>query len=62
MSLPEIKGPKELQRPWVSYEYADPAQEALTSGQKILLRMGPDDRRALKAKLADFRRRITTAR
>lgn len=59
VGLPAIKGPKELQRPWVSYEYADPALESLTSGQRILLRMGPDNRRALKAKLADFRRRIT---
>ncbi|MDH2239659.1 DUF3014 domain-containing protein [Pigmentiphaga sp. GD03639] len=59
VNLPEVKGPKELQRPWVSYEYSDPALESLTSGQKILLRMGPDNRRALKAKLADFRRHVT---
>lgn len=59
VNLPEVKGPKELQRPWVSYEFSDPALESLTSGQKILLRMGPDNRRALKAKLADFRRQVT---
>jgi len=59
VNLPEVKGPKELQRPWVSYEFSDPALESLTSGQKMLLRMGPDNRRALKAKLADFRRQVT---
>ncbi|OVZ64921.1 hypothetical protein CDO44_01600 [Pigmentiphaga sp. NML080357] len=58
VNLPAVKGPKELQRPWVRYEYSDPSLESLTSGQKLLLRMGPDNRRALKAKLADFRRRI----
>jgi hypothetical protein len=39
----------------VRYEYADPSLEALTAGQKILLRSGPVNERRLKAKLAEFR-------
>ena len=27
------------ERPWVRYEYADPGLQALSSGQKILLRV-----------------------
>jgi hypothetical protein len=33
------------------YEFADPALEALSTGQKILLRMGPQSAQKLKAKL-----------
>ncbi|MDX3906115.1 MAG: DUF3014 domain-containing protein [Pigmentiphaga sp.] len=58
VDLPEVKGPKELQRPWARYQYSDPSLEALPAGQKILLRMGPENRRALKAKLAELRRHI----
>ncbi|VCU68425.1 hypothetical protein PIGHUM_00476 [Pigmentiphaga humi] len=61
LALPEVKGPHELRRPWIRYEYADPALESLTSGQKMLLRMGPDNRRALKAKLVDIRRLVRDA-
>jgi hypothetical protein len=40
------------------YLFEDPALEARSSGQKILLRVGPDHARKLKAKLADIRQRI----
>jgi hypothetical protein len=39
----------------VRYEFADPALESLTSGQKILLRVGPVNERRLKEKLAQIR-------
>lgn len=45
-------------RPWVRYEFADPKLEALSSGQKILLRMGPDNRARAKALLRDLRGRV----
>lgn len=38
---PTVEGPVELVRPHVMYEYADPDLEALSSGQKLLIRMGP---------------------
>jgi hypothetical protein len=39
----------------VQYEYADPKLEALTAGQKVLVRMGPDNARAVKTKLRELR-------
>ena len=45
-------------RPWVRYEFADPKLEALSSGQKILLRMGPANRTRAKALLRDLRGRV----
>lgn len=56
--LPEIKGPLQPERPWVLYEFDDPALESLSSGQKMLLRMGPVNERRLKHKLAELRRQI----
>ncbi|WP_343593364.1 DUF3014 domain-containing protein [Paracidovorax wautersii] len=69
ITTPEPKGPLQVQlthvqgevpstRPWVRYEFADPQLQALSSGQKALLRMGPDNARRLKAVLSDLRRRL----
>jgi hypothetical protein len=58
LRLVEVKGPIPSERPWVRYEYADPALESLTAGQKILLRMGPVNARRLKTKLAQLRAQI----
>jgi hypothetical protein len=59
--LTEVKGPITSDRPWVRYEFADPALQALPAGSKMLLRMGPDNARRLKAKLAELRAAITRA-
>ena len=53
--LVEVKGSVPSVRPWVRYEYADPALEALPAGQKMLLRVGPEHQKRLKAKLAQLR-------
>lgn len=55
VQLVEVRGTVPSERPWVRYEYADPALEALSAGQKILLRVGPDNQKRLKAKLAELR-------
>jgi hypothetical protein len=55
LRLTEVKGPIASLRPWVRYEFADPALESLSSGQKILLRVGPVNERRLKDKLAQIR-------
>lgn len=60
LRLTEVKGPQPLTQPWLHYEYADPGLEALSSGQKMLVRMGPENARRLKAKLAEFRRLIAS--
>ena len=53
--LPTINGPVRPQRPWVLYEFDDPALQALAAGQKILLRMGPVNERRMKTRIAEFR-------
>lgn len=58
VELPEVSGPLKPTRPWVLYRLSDPALEGLSSGQKILLRVGPENERRLKAKLAEIRKLI----
>lgn len=53
--LVDVKGSVPSLRPWVRYEFVDPQLQSLSAGQKILLRMGPDNERRLKAKLAQWR-------
>jgi hypothetical protein len=53
--LPAVNGPVQPQRPWVLYEFDDPQLEALAAGQKILVRMGLDNERRVKARLAELR-------
>jgi hypothetical protein len=53
--LPTVNGPVQPQRPWVLYEFDDPQLESLTAGQKILVRMGLDNERRVKARLAELR-------
>lgn len=55
---PEVKGPVKVDAPW-AYEFADPGLEGRSAGQKILLRMGPDNAARVKAKLRDIRRQLT---
>jgi hypothetical protein len=59
VKLIEVPGPIKMERPWVNYQYADPELEALTAGQKALLRTGPANERRLKARLLAFRQAIT---
>ena len=61
VKLTEVKGPIETARPWVRYEFADPALESLSAGQKMLLRTGPDNEARLKVKLREFRHQLTSA-
>ena len=51
-----------LVRPNVLYVFADPELEALSSGQKLMLRMGPDNSANLKRFLDQFRDRLTANR
>lgn len=58
--LTKVEGEVPSVQPWVRYEYADPALQSLSSGQKMLVRMGLDNERRLKAVLGELRRRIAT--
>ena len=58
LDTPEPEEPIRLVQPHVLYEFADPELEALSSGQKLLIRMGPDHISRVKAVLSDIRARI----
>lgn len=55
---PEVDGPIRLAQPWILYEFADPALEARSAGQKTLIRMGAANALRVKAKLREFRRQV----
>jgi hypothetical protein len=59
LATPNPKGPIQLVRPNVMYTFADPALEARPAGQKLLIRMGPENAQAIKAKLTELRSVIT---
>jgi len=59
LTTPEISDPVQLVRPHVLYQYRDPKLEALSSGQKLLLRMGPEHASQIKSRLREFRQLIT---
>ena len=61
LETPQPTGPIALVRPNVMYVFADPALESRSAGQKLLIRMGPDNAAAIKAKLTELRTAITAA-
>jgi hypothetical protein len=62
LATPEVSGPIALTRPNVMYQYADPKLEALSAGQKLLLRMGPENAAIVKAKLRELRAAVSAHR
>ncbi len=61
LAAPEPSEPILLTQPKVLYQYQDPQLEALSAGQKTLVRMGPDNARRVKAKLRELRREVTAS-
>jgi len=59
LRLTEVKGPIASTHPWLRYEFADPALEALPAGQKMMLRVGPEQQKRLRAKLVELRGALT---
>jgi hypothetical protein len=59
LAAPAVTGPIRLGQPHVLYEFADPALEARSAGQKILIRIGPENAARVKAKLREIRRQVT---
>ncbi len=55
LETPEVQEPLELVRPHVLYEYANPQLEALSSGQKLLLRIGNEHAVRVKQFLEELR-------
>lgn len=58
VTLVEVKGEVASTRPWVRYEFADPALESMSAGRKMLVRMGPEHQQRLQAKLREIRQRV----
>jgi hypothetical protein len=58
LAAPTLDGPVTLTQPKVLYEYADPSLQSLSAGQKVIVRMGPENGAKVKAKLREIRRLI----
>ncbi len=60
LAAPEPKPPVYVSiQPKVLYEFSDPALEELSSGQKVMVRVGIDNELRLKAKLREIRKAVT---
>jgi len=60
LATPTPVQPITLARPHVLYEFADAELESLSSGQKLLLRMGNEHTETLRQLLIDFRGRVAS--
>lgn len=64
LATPAVQKPIKLARPSVMFKYDDPELEALSAGQKIMIRMGPNNAARVKARLSEIRqvlmRRVAT--
>jgi Protein of unknown function (DUF3014) len=58
LAAPDVTAPLALTQPKVLFEFADPALQELSAGQKILVRMGPDNEARVKAKLRELRKAL----
>jgi hypothetical protein len=58
LAAPDMDGSVKLVQPKVLYLFADPDLEELSAGQKIMIRMGPENAAAIKAKLREIRREL----
>ena len=60
LETPDVREPVALVRPKVFYQYADPDLESRSAGQKILMRIGAENARRIKAKLREIRGEIAS--
>jgi hypothetical protein len=58
LATPDVTAPIQLKRPSVNFEYVDPELENLSSGQKLLVRMGSANAAIVKGKLRELRQAI----
>ena len=55
LAAPDAPDAMQLTQPNVFYQFADPALEALSAGQKMMLRIGPHNEARIKARLQVIR-------
>jgi len=58
LATPEVKDPIALAQPNLLFEFADPNLEALSAGQKVLIRMGGANADVVKVKLRGLRAKL----
>jgi len=58
LATPQPDEPIAVVRPHVLYEFADPQLEALSSGQKLMLRVGSNNAATVKRKLRELRAQL----
>lgn len=61
LATPQIEGPIRLVRPNVLFEFADPGIQALSAGQKLMIRIGNDNAAKVRRLLEAVRVRIAAA-
>jgi hypothetical protein len=59
LAAPEPSAPVQLLEPHLMYQFADPAMEALSAGQKTMIRMGPANEAHVKVKLRELRAELS---
>lgn len=59
LATPEVREPIVLVQKKVLYQFADPALESLSAGQKIMIRIGKVNAARLKVKLREIRAQVT---
>jgi len=62
LQTPEVPAPIQVVQPKVFWEYADASLENRPAGQKLLIRMGSQNARIIKAKLREFRAQVANKR
>jgi hypothetical protein len=62
LAAPEVKGPIPVVEHVNRYLYADPQLESLSAGQKILVRMGPENEQRVKAVLQKLRNQLVVSK
>lgn len=59
--MPDFSAEVKPERPWVLYEFTDPALQELSAGQRILLRMSADQRQRVKRVLTALRLKLAAS-
>ncbi len=60
LEAPVVEEPILLTRPVVMYEFLDPSLEALSASQKQMIRLGPENTKALQLKLSEIALELRT--
>jgi hypothetical protein len=58
LATPDVTGPIKLTQPSVFYQFADPSLEERSAGQKLMIRLGPQNAAIVKAKLRELRKEV----